>query len=211
MIAEFVPRRRALGADGRFVGQPVVPTDAWMEGLVNAVVHRSYSMAGDHIRVDVFPDRVEIESPGRFPGLVDPALPLDIHRYARNPRIARVGNDLGFTQERGEGIRRIFDEMRALGLVDPVYRQTSGSLRLTLLGMSRLDPQIAGRLPGGASEVLIALRTADRPMGTGEVSTLVGRSRPQVIKALQALRDVGEVVWTGNSARDPRATWSVPQ
>ena len=67
-------------------------------------------MVGDHIRVAIFPDRIEIESPGRFPGIVDPDRPLDIARYARNPRIARVCNDLGITQEKGEGILRIFEE-----------------------------------------------------------------------------------------------------
>ena len=41
------------------------------EGLVNAVVHRSYSMAGDHIRIELFDDRIEIHSPGRFPGLAN--------------------------------------------------------------------------------------------------------------------------------------------
>jgi ATP-dependent DNA helicase RecG len=66
----------------------------------------------------VLPDRVEIESPGRFRGIVDPARPLDIARYARNPRIARVCSDLSITQELGEGIRRMFEEMRDSGLGD---------------------------------------------------------------------------------------------
>lgn len=205
----WVPRRRALGAEGRFVDVPVIPRAAWLEGLVNAVVHRSYSAAGDHVRVEVFPDRVEIESPGRFPGIVDPARPLDIARYARNPRIARVCSDLSITQELGEGIRRMFEEMRDSGLGDPVYRQTSGSVRLTLVAVRRLDPALARRLPTGAEEMLRVLRTASRPLGTGEVMDLVGRSRPWVTRVLGRLRDAGEVTWTGKSARDPRATWTV--
>jgi len=157
----------------------------------------------------VFPDRVEIESPGRFPGIVDPARPLDIARYARNPRIARVCSDLSITQELGEGIRRMFEEMRDSGLDDPVYRQTSGSVRLTLVAVRRFDPALARRLPTGAEEMLRVLRTASRPLGTGEVMDLVGRSRPWVTRVLGRLRDAGEVTWTGKSARDPRATWTV--
>ena len=57
--------------------------------MVNAVVRRSYSMAGDHIRVSIFPHRIEVFSSGRFPGPGDPSRPLEIARYARNPRIAR--------------------------------------------------------------------------------------------------------------------------
>src|SRR6266487_52220 len=42
-IDKLLPRRRALSADrGTFEPVPIIPTDAWLEGLVNAVVHRSY-------------------------------------------------------------------------------------------------------------------------------------------------------------------------
>ena len=131
-IFERLPTRRALAASGRFERVSLVPQDAWLEGLVNAVIHRSYSMSGDHIRVEIFDDRVEIESPGRFPGIADTSDPLHVTRFARNPRIARVCADLNFGQELGEGIRRIYEEMRIAGLADPTYVQTSGSVRLTL-------------------------------------------------------------------------------
>ena len=104
---------------------------------------------------------------------------------------------------------RMFEEMRDSGLGDPVYRQTSGSVRLTLVAVRRLDPALARRLPTGAEEMLRVLRTASRPLGTGEVMDLVGRSRPWVTRVLGRLRDAGEVTWTGKSARDPRATWTV--
>jgi len=209
LVDEWAPRRRLLGSSGIFEDRPTIPRDAWLEGLVNAVVHRSYSMAGDHIRVSIYTNRIEIESPGRFPGLADPRRPLDIARYARNPRIARVCSDLRITQELGEGIRRIFEEMRALGLTDPIYTQTSGSVRLTLASASRLDPVVSARLPVGSSDVLRVMRQAGRPLGTGEIMELVGRSRPWVKEVLAALRNEGEVEWIGKSAKDPRATWSV--
>ncbi|HLQ81062.1 MAG TPA: ATP-binding protein [Brachybacterium sp.] len=210
-IESSMPQRHALGPSGRFTDLPLVPKDAWLEGLVNAVVHRSYSMAGDHIRVSIFPSRIEIESPGRFPGLADPTNPLDIARYARNPRIARVCSDLGITQERGEGIRRMFDEMRLVGLVDPEYHQTSGSVRLTLTALSRLSPEQQAALPPGAEEVLAVLRRSDQPLGTGDIVAATGRSRPWVRSQLDELRASGVVQWDGKSRRDPRATWSLPR
>lgn len=45
----------------------------------------------------------------------DPARPLSVTRYARNPRIVRSCSDLGIAGELGEGIKRIFNEMRARG------------------------------------------------------------------------------------------------
>jgi hypothetical protein len=114
VIEEWVPRVQALAPSGRFEPRPIIPRDVWLEGLVNAVLHRSYCMAGDHVRVEIFPNRIEIENPGRFPGLTDPSKPLSISRYARNPRVVRVCSDLGIARELGEGIKRIFGEMRTL-------------------------------------------------------------------------------------------------
>ncbi|HRW18936.1 MAG TPA: ATP-binding protein [Dermatophilaceae bacterium] len=208
-IDSRVPARRALTASGRFELVPVIPRDAWLEGLVNAVVHRSYSMAGDHIRVEIFPNRVEIESPGRFPGIVDPTKPLDIRRYARNPRIARVCADLTIGRELGEGIHRIFDEMRIAGLNDPVYEQTAQSTRLTLLASAALPEALRRQLPRGSERILAVLRAAPTPLGTGEIMAASDLSRPTVKKALQLLRDAGYVTWTGASAKDPRATWTI--
>ncbi|MGM7669768.1 ATP-binding protein [Microbacterium sp. A93] len=206
-ISQWMPKRRALGTSRRFEDIPLLPADVWLEGLVNAVVHRSYSLAGDHIRVSIFPDRVEIESPGRFPGLADPTRPLDIARYARNPRIARVCSDLGITLERGEGIRRMFEEMRELGLVDPLFEQTGGSVRLTLAAASRLDPKLESQLPAGADDLIRMLRQQGGAIGTGEIVEQSGRSRPWVRAVLETLRDAGVVAWDGKSPKDPRATW----
>ena len=210
-IERLVPQRRALGATGLFEGQPIVPRDAWLEGLVNAVIHRSYSLAGDHIRVEIYPDRVEIESPGRFPGLADPTSPLEISRFARNPRIARVCADLRIGQELGEGIKRIFDEMRLMGLTDPVYKQGQGSVRLILQAIPRLDARTAARLPRGAQQILEVMRAAARELSTGDIATAIGMSRPSTNSRLKALEAEGLIRWNGKSKQDPRAVWALKQ
>ncbi|MBD8605476.1 putative DNA binding domain-containing protein [Aeromicrobium sp. CFBP 8757] len=209
VMEELVPKRRSLDASGLFESRPIVPRDAYLEGLVNAVIHRSYSLAGDHIRVEIYPDRIEIESPGRFPGLANPTAPLEISRFARNPRIARVCADLRIGQELGEGIKRIFEEMRLVGLNDPVYKQGAGSVRLILATVPRLGPTQAMRLPTGSQQILEVLRVAGKGLGTGEISEAISLSRPATTKRLRALQGEGLVTWSGKSARDPRAEWSL--
>lgn len=186
---------------------PLVPEDAWLEGIVNAAVHRSYSLAGDHIRVEIFDDRLEVSSPGRFPGIVGGNDPLDAPRFARNPRIARVCADLNFGQELGEGIRRIYEEMRLAGLVDPVYRQTESSVQLTLSAEPK-DRELDAQLTLEARAVTVALREAGR-LSTGEVAELIDRSRPFAIQVLRSLETAGVIRWIGKSARDPRAYWEI--
>jgi ATP-dependent DNA helicase RecG len=210
-IERLIPQRRSLSPSGRFEAAPIVPRDAWLEGLVNAVIHRSYSLSGDHIRVEIYPNRIEIESPGRFPGLANPNKPLEISRFARNPRIARVCADLRIGLELGEGIKRIFEEMRRVGLGDPVYVQTQGSVRLTLADIPRIDPRVEARMPNGSQRVLDILRSASSPLGTGDVAEALGMSRPWTIARLRALRHEGLVTWSGKSARDPRAVWTLKE
>ena len=206
-ILDRIPARQALGRAGRFERIGLIPEDAWLEGLVNAAIHRSYSVSGDHIRVEIFDDRVEVESPGRFPGIVDTRDPLEITRFARNPRIARVCADLRFGQELGEGIRRMFEEMRLAGLADPQYVQTAGSVRVTLLS-APVDRALEARLPRGSREVLRVIRQAGRA-STGELVDATGRSRPFVRAQLSALEHAGLIEWKGHSRKDPRAFWMV--
>ncbi|MDT0476740.1 ATP-binding protein [Streptomyces sp. DSM 41014] len=208
-IDELIPKRRSLSESGLFEGRPIVPKDAWLEGLVNAVIHRSYSLAGDHIRFEIYPNRIEIESPGRFPGLANPSSPLEISRFARNPRIARVCADLRIGQELGEGIKRIFEEMRIVGLTDPVYKQTSGSVRLSLAAIPRIDPRVAQRLPAGSQKVLDIIRSSDSPLGTGQIADALGMSRPAANARLKALETEGFLRWNGKSPKDPRAVWEL--
>ena len=203
-IREVQPTRRALGQEGQFEPVPLIPRDAWLEGLVNAAIHRSYGLGGDHIRVDVFADRIEIQSPGRFPGLISVKDPLNVDRFARNPRIARVLSDLAWGQELGEGIRRMFEEMRRAGLADPLYQETV-NVHLTLLTLP-IDRDVAAKLPPG-SQGIVALLRKKGPLSTGEIADYMGMARPTVLTRLHALRDAGLIVWEGKAAKDPRARW----
>jgi len=162
------------------------------------VLHRSYSNAGDHVRV-------EIENPGRFPGLADPAKPLSISRYARNPRMVRVCSDLGIARDLGEGIKRIFSKMRTLGLADPIYSQTSGAVRLVLSSADALDEDVRASLTKVARQILDVLRLEARPLSTGQVADLAGIARPTASRYLQTLRKLGLVEWDGQGPRDPSA------
>lgn len=202
----LVPTLRALGPEGLFEDMPSVPEDAWLEGLVNAVVHRSYNLAGDHIRVEIFDDRIEIESPGRSPGLVDLSDPLNTTRFARNPRIARVSADLNFGQELGEGIRRMFEEMRLAGLPDPVYRQTSGSVQLTLYAVP--SKAVPGDLAGNLHAILSLIRQADG-MSSGDLTDAIGVSRPTALRRLKALEEMGLIERVGTGPKDPTSYWKL--
>jgi ATP-dependent DNA helicase RecG len=91
------------------VDLPDYPIDAVHEALVNALVHRDYSVIGSEIHVDMYDDRLEIASPGGMPSgkLIQN---LDIGKVSsarRNPIICDVFSRLQLMERRGSGLLKI--------------------------------------------------------------------------------------------------------
>lgn len=120
-----------LGPKGLFETVSEYPPFAWQEALVNAVCHRAYSISGSQTEIRLFDDRMEVESPGRLPGLVRISNLRQSH-YSRNPRIARVLAEFGFVRELGEGVDRMIDEMASFGLEEPQFQEIGYSVVVTL-------------------------------------------------------------------------------
>jgi ATP-dependent DNA helicase RecG len=199
-----LPTAVRLQREGRFTQSTLIPQPVWLEAIVNAATHRSYSNGGDHIRIELFDDRLEVESPGRFPGLVR----LDnirSSRFARNPRIARAMSELGYGRELGEGVNRMFEEMGRVGLPDPVYAERPGSVQVILLA-DLLAGRILDQLPSGSERFVEFLSSNDR-LTTSQAIDLLGVSRPTVLKHLHDLRELGLIEHVGTSLKDPRGFW----
>jgi len=91
------------------------PKETIWELLVNAVIHRDYSIS-DNIFVGVFNDRIEIKSPGKLPGFVKIENILD-NRFSRNSKLVRLLSRYPSSPNKdlGEGVSTAFQKMRALG------------------------------------------------------------------------------------------------
>lgn len=204
MVEDFLPLALRLEREGRFSQSTFIPEFAWLEAIVNAVTHRSYSAGGDHTRIELFDDRLEVESPGRLPGLVRPES-IRSSRFARNPRIARAMSDLGYGRELGEGVDRMFEEMSRAGLPDPVYAERSMSVQVTLLA-DQLAGRLLERLPAGSERFVEFISRGDRVTTTQAVQ-LLGVSRPTALKYLHELRRDKLIEHVGSSLKDPRGYW----
>jgi ATP-dependent DNA helicase RecG len=203
-VMAALPKAVRLQHVGRFASSTLIPQFVWLEAIVNAVTHRSYSIGGDHIRIELFDDRLEVESPGRLPGLVR----LDnirSSRFARNPRIARAMSDLGYGRELGEGVNRMFEEMNRAGLPDPVYSERPSSVHVVLLA-DALAGRILERLPPG-SERFVEFLSSDDRVTTTQAVELLGVSRPTVLGYLHDLRKQSLIEHVGTSLKDPRGYW----
>lgn len=96
--------------------EPHYPDRVFRELLVNACVHRNYSISGSNIRVLLFADRLEVISPGRLPNTVTIEKLSVGTSFARNPILVRLMENLGYVDKLGRGLPMVWREAKLLGL-----------------------------------------------------------------------------------------------
>ena len=101
---------------------PQYSEKALFEAIVNAVVHRDYAIRGSRIRLSMFADRVEINSPGGLPNnlTIDS---MDVRQSTRNEALASMLGRISVESIRGSGDRQFFMERRGDG-VPTILRET---------------------------------------------------------------------------------------
>jgi ATP-dependent DNA helicase RecG len=117
---------------------PQFPPEAVRELLVNAAAHRDYNLQGDSIHLNLFADRLEVQSPGGLPGPVNLNNLLEA-RFSRNPVIAQVLSDMGFVEKLGYGLDRVVAVMRQNGLRFPRFEEVAGCFKVSLFGVEEND------------------------------------------------------------------------
>ncbi|HMP29279.1 MAG TPA: ATP-binding protein, partial [Saprospiraceae bacterium] len=87
----------------------------WREILVNAVVHRDYSITGSRIRILKYDDRIEFRSPGRLANTVNLEKIKFGVSYSRNPVIVKFMENLRYIDQLGRGIPLVIKEISQKG------------------------------------------------------------------------------------------------
>lgn len=122
---------------------PAYALFALREGLVNALVHRDYAIAGGQTLVEIYPDRLTIRNPGRLP---DGWVPADLRKehtsIPRNPDIARVFYVRELMEQLGMGTQKVIDECKRLGAKPPVWETEQLTVSLTLYRAPEPEGQV---------------------------------------------------------------------
>ena len=91
---------------------PDFPIPIIREALINAIIHRDYTLDGAKVQMEIKPDRITIQSPGA------PASPVTIESlqnftatsWSRNKKLSFIFNEMGYMEESGVGM----DSFRSL-------------------------------------------------------------------------------------------------
>ena len=148
---------------------------AIFEAIVNAVAHRDYSIRGSRIRLSMFADRLEIQSPGTLPNSLTVANIAD-RQATRNELLVSVLGRMPTGEVRGRGDRRYFMERRGDG-VPIIMRETLGASGKSAQFRVVADADVVVVLPSAPlasspAQVQIAVRAGGQPLPGADILAL---------------------------------------
>ena len=157
------------------IDMPQYSDKAIFEAVVNAVVHRDYGIRGNRIRLSMFADRLEIQSPGALPNTMT-LESMAMRQATRNQAITSLMGRMGvgdirgsadrryFMERRGDGVPIIQRETRELSGRPPEYRLVDGAEVVLVIPAAPQDVTSA--------RAVVAVRTDGRPLPGADVLVL---------------------------------------
>ena len=154
---------------------PEYSRNALFEALVNAVVHRDYSIHGSRIRLSMFEDRIELCSPGSLPNnlTVDS---MGERQSTRNEVLTSALGRMSVGGIEGAGGRRFFMERRGDGI--PIIRRETRELcgklpEFRLIDGTELCLTIpAAPLESSPANTVITVHSDGRPLAEVDILAL---------------------------------------
>ena len=137
-----------------------VPLTALREILLNAVMHRDYSVFAGYVAIIVFDDRIEIQSSGGLPaGVTVKQLSGPHQSKRRNPFIAEAFHRTGAVEIWGRGTNRVIDECKQHGIPAPTFEERCGYTVVTFRArMADVTAQVTAQVTTQVAQLLHACR-----------------------------------------------------
>ena len=160
------------------------PQETIWEILVNAVIHRDYSISDD-VHVLIFNNRIEIISPGKLPGYVTEENLLEA-RYSRNTKIVRTLNRYKNppNKDMGEGLNTAFQKMKDWRLKEPTIKVEGNYVKAVIAHTPIATPE----------EAIIEFLKNNPQIRNRQARELTGiRSENDMKRIFYKLRDKGNI------------------
>lgn len=112
---------------------PAFPVPVIREAIINALIHRDYSVDGANVQLEVFPDRIIVKSPGEpcFPITIDAMKNFTATPYSRNKKLTFIFNEIGYMEETGLGMDTFKSMRKDYELPIPVIEYNAPNVVVT--------------------------------------------------------------------------------
>ena len=149
------------------------PILAIREAIINALVHRDYSLhtEGMPIQIIMFEDRIEIRNPGGIYGRIGIDQLGKVQPDTRNPALASTLEVIKVTENRYSGIPTIIRTMAEHGLREPEFIDERGTFVVKLYKYEKVSSSLADK--NATEDLILFCRT---PRTRKEICDYLGLS-----------------------------------
>jgi len=186
------------------------PLKAIREAVINAVVHRDYSILGSDIKIAIFDDMLEITSPGVLMSSVSPESLVNTPSEIRNRILAPIFKDCMLIEQWGSGFQKIYEELKEYPEISLKINEPGLSFQMQFIKTGYIaennppignDGGLNGGLNGGLSESLQQLFQAIKGapgIQVKDLSEKLNRSVDTLDKQIKKLVDSGLIERRGS-------------
>ncbi len=132
---------------------PEYPIEIVEEAILNALIHRDYSIKGACTYLIINDDKIIVKSPGKpiSPNTIKDLNDFNATSICRNPKIMYVFNQMEYAEQRGFGLRKIKKITEDRDLPLPIFSYEEPNLIITFIRSSivlkdYLDEHIVNQL-----------------------------------------------------------------
>ena len=160
--------------NGHRVDKPEYPIKAVREAILNALVHRDYSVHTENvpIRIEMYRDRMEIINSGGLYGKISIDALGKVRPETRNAALANMLELLNITENRYSGIPTMRKEFANAGLPAPIFSVVHGEFKVVMKN---------GLFEKKGSNEESLLDFCSTPRTLAEIVAFVGKSKNHVM------------------------------
>ena len=178
----------------RRIDHRAYPEAALREALLNAVIHRDYSISASTL-ISSYADRTEIISAG---GLVQGFTLTDVmmgFSVCRNPKLANVFYRLNLIEAYGTGLKKILGAYRNR-LPEDLFQVTEKVFRVTLPKLTAIHPGAPALMESNEDKIVRFLASSGK-ISRADVERITGLSTASAARLLSRMVSSGELVISG--------------
>lgn len=177
------------------------PETAIREALLNAIVHRDYSVLASTL-LSVYSDRIELLSVGGLAGGVSyDDIMLGVS-YCRNKKLANIFYRMGLIEAYGTGINKIMSSYEA-SRRKPEIIITSGAFKFILPNRgtpaNTVKEDVASYVDAERENIVCSILSDHLTHARSEIEKALGTSTSTTRRILQKLIDEGKISSTGTT------------